>query len=74
VSSQEKLSFNFTFRYLDDALLLNNSKCGDFVKVIGYGYGACEYIFQKERFPAFFALLSFCLFACLFLFAFACFK
>jgi hypothetical protein len=39
VSSQEKLSFNFTFRYLDDALLLNNSKCGDFVKVIGYGYG-----------------------------------
>jgi hypothetical protein len=25
------LSFNFTFRYIDDVLLLNNSRLGDFV-------------------------------------------
>jgi hypothetical protein len=35
-ASQEKRkeanrSFNFTFRYIDDALSLNNSKFGDFV-------------------------------------------
>ena len=31
--SEKKLarSFNFTFRYIDDILLLNNSKIGDFV-------------------------------------------
>ena len=27
-------SFNFTFRYLDDALSLNNSRCGDIVNRI----------------------------------------
>jgi hypothetical protein len=25
------LSFNFTFRYIDDVLLLNNTRLGDFV-------------------------------------------
>ena len=28
------LSFNFTFRYIDDVLLLNNSRFGDFVDLI----------------------------------------
>ena len=27
-------SFNFTFRYIDDVLLLNNSRLGDFVHCI----------------------------------------
>ena len=28
------LSFNFTFRYIDDVLLLNNSRFGDFIDLI----------------------------------------
>ena len=30
MASQEKLSFNFTFLYIEDALSLNNSRFGDF--------------------------------------------
>ena len=33
-ASQEKRSFNFTFRYTDDVLSLNNSRFGDFVNRI----------------------------------------
>ena len=29
--NENKLSFNFTFRYIDDVLSLNNSRFGDFV-------------------------------------------